>query len=152
MNDAKIEAICAVAEPILAGHAAELVELTCRMQGRNVLIRLLVDRVGGVTIQDCATMNRQIGEALDAASVIEDSYTLEVSSPGLDRPLSSRRDYERALGEELMLRLRTANGTVRETQGMLLAVQESGIVLKTPTGNITIPSAEIERATKRVRW
>jgi len=152
MDETRVEAIRALAEPILAGQQTELVELICRPLGRNVLIRLLVDKVGGVTVQDCATMNRQIGDALDAARLIEESYTLEVSSPGLDRPLATKRDYERALGEELKLLLQAADGAVRETSGMLLAVQADAVVLKTLSGNVTIPMAEVRMAKKAVRW
>jgi len=152
MDETQLSTIRTLAEPILAGQQTELVELTCHPQGRNLVIRLLVDKVGGVTIQDCAAVNRQIGDALDTAQIIEGSYTVEVSSPGLDRPLSSKRDYERALGEELRLWLRAADGAMRETQGMLLAVQENAVVLQTGAGNVTIPMTEIHSARKAVRW
>src|SRR3989338_6332614 len=78
--------IQAIAEPILADRSLELVELTCRLQGRQQIIRLLVDRVGGVTTQHCVQVNQLISNALEAANVIEGSYTVEVSSPRPDRP------------------------------------------------------------------
>src|SRR3989338_2925547 len=137
MDDPRLPAIQALIEPILADREMELVELTCRPQGRQLLLRLLVDKVGGVTIQQCARVNQLIGEALEAANLIEESYLVEVSSPGLDRPLVTKRDFERALGEELHVGFSLEDGRVRELQGMLLAVQPEAIVLKMASGNVT---------------
>ena len=99
MDDPQATSIRTLVEPLLADQRMELVELTCRPQSGGLLLRLLVDQVGGVTIRDCARMNQILGEALERSGLMaEDHYMLEVSSPGLDRPLVSRRDYERALG------------------------------------------------------
>jgi ribosome maturation factor RimP len=145
-------AIHAVVEPILAQHAMELVELSCRPHGGQLHVRLLVDRVGGVTIQQCAQVNQRIGEALEGAALIEGSYTIEVSSPGLDRPLASRRDFERALGEDLRVDVSTEDGRSREVTGMLLAVQHEAIVVKTGSGNVTVPFGAIRFAKKALKW
>ena len=101
MIDDSLETIRPVALPILEAASVELVELTAHQHGGQVVVRLLVDKVGGMTIQDCARLNQLIGQALDAADCLAQSYTLEVSSPGLDRPLVSKRDFERAIGEGL---------------------------------------------------
>ena len=143
-----LPAIQALIEPIFAEREMEIVELTCRPQGRQLLLRVLVDKVGGVTIQQCARVNRLIGEALETANLIEESYLIEVSSPGLDRPLVTKRDFERALGEELHVGFSLEDGRVRELQGMLLAVQPDALVLKTPSGNITVSLAQIRTAKK----
>ena len=139
-------------EPILAEREIELVELTSCPQGRQLVIRLLVDKVGGVTIQACAKVNQLIGAALEQANLIEGSYLLEVSSPGLDRPLVNRRDFERALGEELVVELLLEDGRGKTLDGMLLAVQPEAIVLKAVAGNITVPLAQVRTAKKAVRW
>lgn len=152
MDDPRIPQIQALIEPILAVQQIELVELICRPQGGQLLVRLLVDRVGGVTIQHCAQLNQRIGQALDATGVIQGSYVIEVSSPGLDRPLATKRDFERALGEELRMDLKTQDGRTSELQGMLLAVQTEAIVVKTGAGNLTVPMAQILRAKKALRW
>src|SRR5687767_14065925 len=86
-------AIRSIAEPILAQESIELVDLIYNRHGRFTTVRLLVDKVGGITIQECTHLNRVVGTALDEANVITESYTLEVSSPGLDRPLSTKRDF-----------------------------------------------------------
>lgn len=152
MDDPRLPAIQALIEPIVVEHQMEAVELTCRPQGGQLMVRLLVDKVGGVTIQQCANVNQRIDRALEAANLIEGSYTIEVSSPGLDRPLVTRRDFERAVGEELKLDVRIEHGRVRELTGMLLAVQPEAIVVKTSSGNITLPMAEIRTAKKALRW
>jgi ribosome maturation factor RimP len=152
MDDPRTESIKAFVEPLLAEQRTELVELLCRPQGGGILLRLLVDKVGGVTIQECARLNQLLGQALDASGLMaQDSYVLEVSSPGLDRPLVSKRDYERAVGEELKLVLHTDEGRVRDTQGILLAVQPEAVVLKTTAGNVTLPMVQIRSAKKVIR-
>lgn len=152
MSDTRTTHIQALVEPILAERQMELVELTCRPQGGGLHVRLLVDQVGGVTIQRCAKVNQLIGQALDAASVIEGSYTIEVSSPGLDRPLVSKRDFERAIGEDLQLEIRIDESRGKELRGMLLAVQPEAIVVKTGAGNLTVPLTQIRAAKKTLRW
>ena len=152
MNDPRLQTIQELIAPIVADREMELVELTCRPQGRQLHIRLLVDRVGGVTIQQCAQVNQRIGEALETADVIGERYTIEVSSPGLDRPLVSRRDFERALGEDVQLDIRLEDGRTRALDGVLLAVQPDAVVLKTISGNVTLPLTQIHQAKKAFRW
>ena len=152
VDDPKFPAIQALVEPILSEREMELVELTCRPHGRGLLLRLLIDKVGGVTIAQCAKVNQRFGEALEAANLFEESYTIEVSSPGLDRPLASKRDFERALGEELQVSLSAGDGRFKELEGVLLAVQPDAIVLKTPAGNVTLSMSQIQHAKKALRW
>lgn len=152
MDDPRLQTIRGLVEPILSERAMELVELTCRPQGRQLHVRILLDRVGGVTLQQCAQANRLIGDALEAADVIEGSYTVEVSSPGLDRPLATQRDFERALGEDVRLEVLTDDGRCQEMEGALLAVQPQALVLKTTAGNLTVPMAQVRFARKALRW
>jgi len=152
MDDARIVSIQQLVAPILSERKMELVELTCRPYGGELLVRLLVDRVGGVTIQQCAQANQVINQALWACGLILERYTVEVSSPGLDRPLTTKRDFERAIGEDLQLAVRIEEGRFKELSGMLLAVQHEAIVVKTPTGNVTVPMGEIRAAKKAIRW
>ena len=152
MHEPLVTQLQTLVEPILADHGMELVELTCHPQGRQQVVRLLVDKVGGVTIQQCARVNQSIGRALESANLIEASYTIEVSSPGLDRPLASKRDFERAIGEDVVVDLSVSDGRSKELRGMLLAVQHEAIVLKMPSGNMTVSFGEIRAAKKALRW
>ena len=156
MDETQLSAIEQVATPVLAERAMELVECAAHRRGSQWLLRFLVDKVGGVTIHDCARANRAVGEALEAANVFSEPYTLEVSSPGLDRPLVSRRDFERAIGEALTVQLReplqTGAATVFQVQGSVLAVQPEAVVFTTAAGNVTVPLASIQTAKKTIRW
>lgn len=152
MDELRLLKIRELTAPILSERQVELVELTCHPQGRQTIIRFLVDRVGGINLQQCAQLNQRIGQVMEAADVFEGSYTVEVSSPGLDRPLTTQRDFERALGEDLTMDVRIDEDRFREIQGMLLAVQPDAVVLKTPQGNCTIPLVDIRIARKTLRW
>lgn len=152
MDELRLVRIRELAVPILSEHEAELVELTCHPQGRHTVVRFLVDRVGGINLQQCAQLNQRIGQAMEASNVFEGSYMVEVSSPGLDRPLTTQRDFERALGEDVTLDVRAGDGRFRQAQGMLLAVQPDAVVLKTQQGNLTVPLADIRIARKTLRW
>lgn len=146
-----MELIRGIAEPVLSAASTELVELSCYRQGRQVAIRVLVDKVGGVTIQHCARLNQQIRQALETAQGLPEPYTLEVSSPGLDRPLVSKRDFERALGEQIELEVLDASqGRSARVAGQLLAVQPEAIVVITAGGTSTIPMTQIRRAVKAI--
>ena len=152
MDDVQLAGLQALIEPILSEGGMELVELTSHPHGRQHVLRLLVDNVGGMTIQQCAKVNRLISQALDAAQLMEGSYVLEVSSPGLDRPLMTKRDFERALGETLRLELKLEDGRSKELQGILLAVQQEAVVLQMSAGNVTVSFTDIRSARKWVRW
>jgi len=119
-------------EIALEGLGFELVELeTAGRRGRPIL-RLRIDRQGsqpghGVSVDDCARVSRQLEGVLEARAGLLSSYVLEVSSPGVERPLRKRRDFERAVGQEITLRGREplARGS-RRLQGVLLGVEGSG--------------------------
>ncbi|HEY5648300.1 MAG TPA: ribosome maturation factor RimP, partial [Nitrospiria bacterium] len=91
----KIEEIQGVIRPILDSMQLEMVDLEIHGRGRGSLLRVFVEKEEGVTIEDCEQANRFIGHALDVADIFEGSYTLEVSSPGLDRPLKKPEDFKR---------------------------------------------------------
>ena len=156
MEEAQLAAIQEVAVSILGLYSMELVECAAHRAGRQWLIKLLVDKIGGINIHECARANRAIGEALEAANILAEPYALEVSSPGLDRPLKSPRDFERAIGEEVHVQLRQplAVGAVSLTQvtGSVLAVQPEAVVFTTSAGNVTVPLESIQLAKKSIRW
>ena len=151
MDEERLVDIQRLAEPILEAAATEAVEWSCHRQGERLVVRLLVDKVGGVTIQECTHLNHQIGQALEQAEGVAESYMLEVSSPGLDRPLVTRRDFERAIGELLELRLHEAHNGAMQLEGELLVMQPEALVLVTRAGNVVVPLANIQRAVKVIR-
>src|SRR4029450_993152 len=82
---------------VLQGLGIELVHVNLERQPRGWFLRYFIDRPGGVTLEDCQEASRQLGAELDVEDLIQDSYTLEVSSPGLDRPLRTEEDFRRFL-------------------------------------------------------
>ena len=99
------EQIRQLAEPLLASEGMELVLVECLKMPTRWLVRIFMDREGGVTVDDCAHISNQLGDLLDVHEVPPGPYTLEVSSPGLDRPLDRDRDFLKYRGSQVRLRL-----------------------------------------------
>ena len=126
-----------VVGPILQSWQVEMVELIFHAQGGTWLVRLLVDKPhGGITLGECARLNKEIGGILDRLNVIEHRYILEVASPGLERPLKTERDFRRAQGELVKIAAKLPlTGTVDEkipvnVVGTLLEVREAMVILE----------------------
>ncbi len=122
-----IDRIQAIATPILCSLGLELVEITCAGQGARTIVRVFIDKPEGVQLGDCEQVHRSLGHALDVEDPVPHAYTLEVSSPGLDRPFRTRRDYEKALEHQVQLKLRQPVLGQYRLVGRLLAVEEPGI-------------------------
>lgn len=123
----------------------ELVELNFARRHGSASLRLLVDRrEGGISIGDCARLNSKLGNILDACNLIEERYVLEVSSPGLDRPLKEKSDFLRCLNREVKVFLKEPingriefDGTVLQAQEGFVVIDSAGEILEIPIGNIT---------------
>ncbi len=115
---AKIDVVSRVtelAEPLAASLGLELAEVEYKQEGARMVLRLFIDREGGVTLDDCAAVSRELAEILDVEDFIQSRYTLEVSSPGLNRPLKKPSDYERFTGRLVKIRtFELANGRRRQ--------------------------------------
>jgi ribosome maturation factor RimP len=98
------EKIRAIALPIVESMKLELVEVEYKRTGKNAILRLFIDREGGVTLDDCANFSHELSLLLDVEDVIPCEYTFEVSSPGLDRPLKTASDYARFAGRLVKIR------------------------------------------------
>lgn len=96
--------VSTVAKPILDSMGLELVDIEFGRLGRDAVLRLYIDKEGGVMLDDCAELSRELSMILDVEDVIASNYTLEVSSPGLDRPLKKQADYDRFVGRLIKVR------------------------------------------------
>ena len=90
--------------PIVESHGFELVDVEYVKEAGNWYLRAYIDKEGGITVDDCEVVSRAFSDKLDENDFIEDSYILEVSSPGLGRPLKKEKDYQRSMGKELEIR------------------------------------------------
>ena len=91
--------------PLITKHQFELVDVEFVKEGSNRYLRLYIDKEGGITVNDCEAISRPLSDMLDVEDYIEESYILEVSSPGLGRPLKKDKDFKRHLGDEVEIRL-----------------------------------------------
>src|SRR5262249_45793937 len=114
------EAVEAVAAPVLEAHGLTLVDLDVAGGGRRSLVRVFVDKPGGVTIDDCQRFSREIGDLLDVADLVPGSFDLEVSSPGLDRELKKDREFAWAVGRQVRAWSREPVDGQREFLGRLV--------------------------------
>ncbi|GJL63149.1 MAG: ribosome maturation factor [Nitrospirales bacterium] len=123
-----------IASPLVQAHQVELVEISCLGKGAGSCIRVTIDKPGGVGIQDCEALHHSLSRALDVLDPLPYAYRLEVSSPGLDRPLKHRQDYQRALNKLIRVKLLDAEKKNSFIIGHLHEVTDTGISVK-PTSS-----------------
>lgn len=132
--------------PVLQAQGVELVDTEFVRAGRRAVLRLFVDKPGGITLDDCAALSGPIGEIIDVHDVIRQSYTLEVSSPGLTRSLKKTADFVRFAGRQIRLSRRTESGKVVTLRGELLGLAGAEVLLRVDSQIHHIPLTDIVRA------
>jgi ribosome maturation factor RimP len=141
-EDERQDRIEEVVQPVLLDHGLILVELQWRSRRPRGSLKLFVDKPGGVGIDDCQRVSRELGDVLDAAAVIEEAYDLEVSSPGLDRQLRTDRELRWAVGKRVCCWL--AGG--RQVDGRLAAVDAERLTLDQDGKPVELPRASVTKA------
>ncbi len=122
-------------QPLLAAKGVELVELTGKLGGGRFTLRCLVDTANGITMDQLSGLNRSIGALIEEHDLIPDRYLLEVSSPGLDRPLKTARDFERVIGRRVRVTTNVPLAAHVEHRGEVLSAGEEGLVLRLDSGD-----------------
>ena len=117
--------------PILDRMNFELVDVEYVKEGGTWYLRAYIDKEGGITVNDCEAVAREMNESLDREDFVEDSYVFEVSSPGLGRPLKKEKDYIRSMGKEVEIRTYRAINREKEFYGILSAYDENTVTIKT---------------------
>ena len=136
-------AVQAVIEPVVAGMGYELVELQAANGGR--MLRLFIDKPGGINVDDCAAVSRQLSRVLEVEGI--DYDRLEVSSPGLDRPLRKGSDFARFAGHKADVRMRTPDATGRRRFiGVLRGADETNVALELEGQTVRLALNDVERA------
>jgi ribosome maturation factor RimP len=135
-----------IVEPIVASHGMELVHVEYRREARGWVLRIYIDREGGVSLDDCVLVSNEVGPVIDVEDLFQASYTLEVSSPGLNRVLKNERDFERF--RERPVRIRTHNpiGKRRNLRGRLLGCTEGVIHIEVDGEVLSIPLSNVAKA------
>jgi len=135
VDDAQwLDQIEAVVAPVLASRGLDLVDTEWRREGRRWVLRFYVYKPGGVGIQDCQSFSREAGDVLDVSGLIEPSYDLEVSSPGLDRVLRKDRELRWAIGREVRCWVGEPLDGQTEFAGRLLEVSPAALMLEEEVG------------------
>jgi ribosome maturation factor RimP len=122
-----VDKIREIIMPVLQEENAELVEIIYRREAGRQVLRLLVDRDGGIKLADCARLNERIGQVLDERDIIQESYVIEVDSPGIDRLFKTKRDYERAIGRLVRVTLSERIQNKKEYIARLEEVSDMGV-------------------------
>jgi ribosome maturation factor RimP len=115
--------------PIIEMNNFELVDVEYVKEGSNWYLRAYIDKEGGIAVDDCEIVSRALGELLDKNDFIEGAYILEVSSPGLGRPLKKEKDYARSIGDEVEVRTYKAIDKQKEFTGILKAYDKDSVTL-----------------------
>lgn len=132
--------------PIVGSLGCELWGLEYLTQGRYTTLRIFIDGPIGVSLEDCEKVSRQISSVMDVEDPIDGEYTLEVSSPGMDRPLYTPAHYARYLGETVNLRLRMARDGRRRFKGDIVKVAGDDVVVNVEGKEILLPVDAIDKA------
>jgi len=141
--------------PILDDLGYELVDLQLQQDGKQLALRIFVDKPAGITLDDCVEVSREVSAILEVEDPIRSAYRLEVSSPGLDRPLKKASDFERFAGKKARLKSKNLidpdqRGTTRKTfVGTLLGFEDDNVRLELTDkqgGVIAIPLADLDKA------
>lgn len=116
-------------EPIVTGFGFELVDVEYVKEAGNWYLRAYIDKPGGITVDDCEAVSRKFSDILDEKDFIQDAYILEISSPGLGRPLKKEKDFQRSLGEEVEIRTYRAIEKQKEFTGILKEYNQESVTI-----------------------
>ena len=151
-----VDRISEAVSPILWTLGLELVDVVCLGQGSRSIVRVFIDKPDGVTVDDCERAHKALGPALDVADPFPHAYTLEVSSPGLDRPFKRIQDYQRAVGKRVSLKLREPLAGQWRLVGTLTDVADQTVTLVVseppPPRTVTLEHKVIAEAKRAVKW
>lgn len=139
--------------PILERENFELVDIEFKKEGPHRYLRIYIDKTGGITIDDCQKVSEELSEKLDEVDPIEENYFLEVSSPGLDRPLKKDSDFERFKGENVEVKLYEAINNQKTFEGELVGLHDNKIKLNIENmGLMEIPREKVAIARLAIKF
>lgn len=133
-------------EPAIERLGYELVDIELKLGGRDGMLRVYLDKADGVDIEDCETVSHQVSAILDVEDPLSGHYTLEVSSPGLDRTLTKPAHFERFMGEDVRVKLRFPLEGRRNFKGALKSADEKQIEIEVDGQSHSLPLTMIESA------
>jgi ribosome maturation factor RimP len=140
------EVVRALIEPVVVYIGMELIDVEYGREPSGKVLRLIIDKPGGVTIDDCSDISHLIGDLLDAKDSLPGPYNLEVSSPGINRPLKKKDDFERFAGQKVLIKTRKLIDGRRNFKGVLHGTKENFIVVSSEKTTFNIPFELVTKA------
>lgn len=133
--------------PVFENTDIELVDLDVKKPRHGWVVEVLADKEeGGISLDECAAVNKRIAHLLDENGVLGENYELYVSSPGLDRPLKTQKDFKRVLGRAVRFHLKEPVGAKLEYAGEIRAVEDQGVIVRTKEKELTLDFGNIQKA------
>ncbi len=146
MTSQAVKEVSVLIEPILDEMQIDLVDVEYLSEGGRWILRIYVDRLGGVTLDDCARVSREIGDLIDVKDFFIQPYVLEVSSPGLNRRLKKERDFVRAVGKNIKIRMMDPLEGRRNFKGKLQSFEDGVLCLNVKDDLFLLPYGGVEKA------
>ena len=147
-----VDRVHAIADPILVNEGIELVDIEYRRETKGWVLRLYMDKEGGVTLDDCTRVSQEVGRSLDVEDFIQTPYNLEVSSPGLTRPLKTEKDFMKY--RDHLIQVKTVDPVVnrRRFKGRLLGISGNQIEIQSDEGVFQIPFSNVAKSNLEIDW
>ena len=135
-----------IIHPIVSNEGMEVVDVEYRRESGGWVLRVILDKEGGVTLDDCTRVSQELGRSMDVEDIIQTPYTLEVSSPGLTRPLKTEKDFMKYLHRLVKVKTFDPIQNRRQFKGKLLGVSENGVEIEVDGGIFHIPLSNVAKA------
>ena len=147
-----MEQIKELIQPVIDEQGVELVDIELKGRPGSQILRVIVDTESGITLDQCIALNRMLSDVMDMEDPIKGRYTLEVTSPGVDRPLKNINDFRRNLGRDVVIELVNENGELSRKEGKLITADEKCLVLETKKGDIEILLTQVIKGKVQLPW
>lgn len=152
--------LVSIGERAVSNTGIDLVDVELRGAGKARLLRVYIDKPGGITHADCELVSERFGNLLDEEDAIpeDESYTLEVSSPGVERKLTKQRDFERVIGQSIRIAWREpaqsdARPAIRKLEGKLAGLEDRTLLVQTASGEtVHVPLDQVQKANLKFEW
>lgn len=145
--DRIVKEVSRIAESLLLEFGMEMVDVEFRFERGRWTLRIYIDKEGGVTVDDCASVSRDLGDMVEAENIINHAYVLEVSSPGLDKPLRKEQDFIRSIGKLIVIEMARPVNKRRNFTGRLAQVEDGTVrILVDDADLFELPLDGIKRA------
>jgi ribosome maturation factor RimP len=152
MSETVVEAITSLVMPVLQEKDLVLVDVLYRRESSGWVLRLFIDKEDGVTLDDCTAVSREVSHLLDIEDIIGQAFNLEVSSPGLDRPLKSVGDFQRFAGRKAKVTTKEPIEGNQVFMGRINKVEEELITMEVGQQELRIPFSEVAKARLEVEF